>query len=77
MTQTPALKIITSFGGHAVVAELLGLAVSAVYRWDYPKSRGGTGGLIPQRHHAALLKVARERDIAVAPQDFMLIEEAA
>ena len=77
MTQTPAFKIITSFGGHAAVAGIAGVAMSAVYKWDYPKARGGTGGLVPQRHHAALLKAARERGIAVLPQDFIFNAEAA
>src|SRR5216683_2087953 len=59
----PATAIIRKLGGEAKVAGIAGTALSAPYRWQHEKSRGGTGGLIPQAHHRRLL---RERG---TPQD--------
>jgi hypothetical protein len=70
MAKSPAEIVIEKFGGHAVIAEVLGVSVSRVYRWTYPESRGGTGGLIPQKHQAPLLNAAREKQIELAPVDF-------
>lgn len=45
--------------------------LSRVYRWMYPPERGGTGGLIPQKHHRALLDYARSKRIDLAAEDFL------
>jgi leucyl aminopeptidase len=39
---------------------LLGLDRSAVHRWALPKSRGGSGGLVPAKHHQRLLALATD-----------------
>src|SRR5262245_4864601 len=44
----PAATIIRRLGGAAIVAAVVGTAVTAPYRWQYPRARGGTGGVIPQ-----------------------------
>jgi hypothetical protein len=67
---TPAELVIGKFGGHARVAEILGVDVSRVHRWTYPKERGGTGGFIPQRHQTRLLDEARLEGLDLAPADF-------
>jgi hypothetical protein len=67
---TPAEIIIEKFGGHARIAEILGVDVSRVYRWTYPEDRGGTGGLIPQKHQSKLLAEARSLGIGLTPADF-------
>lgn len=67
---TPAELIIGKFGGHSKIAEVLGVDVSRVYRWTYPEDRGGTGGLIPQKHQVRLLEAAPELGIELAPADF-------
>jgi hypothetical protein len=54
----PATTIIKKLGGEAKVAGIVGTALSAPYRWQHEKSRGGTGGLIPQAHHRRLLDYA-------------------
>ena len=46
----PAAAIIKKLGGEAKVAGIAGTALSAPYRCQHEKSRGGTGGLIPQPH---------------------------
>lgn len=66
-----AERIIHKLGGHVVVASVLKIDVSQVYRWTYPKGkRGGTGGLIPAVHHQALLNYAVKNGIALTPYDF-------
>lgn len=51
---TQARKIIDALGGAQKTAELLGYTPATVYRWTYPKSRGGTDGLLPS---AAVRKI--------------------
>lgn len=73
---TPANRIIAKFGGHAAVAEMLGLNVSSVHRWTYSKADGGTGGSIPMRHIESLLSKAKERRIKLKLSDFFEKEAA-
>jgi hypothetical protein len=67
----PARSIITKLGGETAVAHICGTALSAPYRWQYPRERGGTGGLIPQRHHRALMDYAQARCIPLAAEEFL------
>ena len=53
----PASIIIARLGGEATVASVTGTAYTAPYRWQAVRAKGGTGGLIPQRHHRRLLDV--------------------
>lgn len=68
--QTSASRIIEKCGGHEAVAAMAGVHVTRVFRWTYPKERGGTGGIIPHRHQQTLLCKAREQGIALDPADF-------
>jgi transposase len=65
----PARTIIDKIGIDKV-AEITGKHVSRVYRWMYPKERGGTGGLIPQSDAPALLRHAQANGIDLTPGDF-------
>lgn len=65
-----AKHVIEKCGGHRVVAEMLGIHVSRVYRFTHPKERGGTGGTIPSRHQVTLLREAGRRGIVLSPADF-------
>ena len=73
----PARSIIETLGGEAEVSRITGTAYTAPYRWQHPKGRGGSGGLIPQRHHAALLAHARAHGIALTAEDFLARADAA
>jgi hypothetical protein len=73
----PAKTIIEKLGGEAAVSKITGTAYTAPYRWQQPRSKGGTGGLIPQRHHPGLLSYARDNQIDLSPADFLPSEEAA
>ena len=67
----PARTIIRLLGGEKVVSEITGTAYTAPYRWQHDRTRGGTGGLIPQRHHPKLLDHARAQGIELGAQDFL------
>jgi len=42
-----AKRIIRKFGGARRLAKLLGYEPSRVYKWTYPRDKGGTDGLVP------------------------------
>jgi hypothetical protein len=67
---SPAERVIDKCGGVAVVAELAGVHVSRVHRWTYPKSRGGSNGIIPSANQQRILDAARARGIDLSPDDF-------
>lgn len=67
---TVADHVIEKCGGHKVVAEWLNLNISSVYRFTYPRSKGGTDGLIPAEHQTPLILKAREKGVDLKPEDF-------
>lgn len=70
-TVDPAATVLARFGGSGPLAQLLRLDRSAVHRWALPKQRGGSGGLIPARHHQRLLTLAAEQGIALTAADLI------
>jgi len=72
---SPAQRIIEKCGGVTRTAELVGRSESWVYRWTYPRERGGTGGLVPRQAQFALLDAARDGKVDIQPADFF--QEAA
>jgi hypothetical protein len=72
----PATNVIEKVGGVAVMAEITGVHRTRVYGWMRPKDSGGTDGLIPQKHHPAILAFAREKAIAISAEDFLPIQAA-
>ena len=73
----PATFIIDRCGGVSRVAKVLGLDVSRIVRFRMPREKGGTGGLIPAKHQAALLQHAKDAGIDLTPADFFVTEDAA
>jgi hypothetical protein len=67
----PARTVIKRLGGEAKVAEVTDTAYTAPYRWQHPKDKGGTGGLIPQKYHRALLAYALVNNIPLSAEDFL------
>ena len=67
----PASSIIARLGGEKVVSEITGKAYTAPYRWQHAVEKGGTGGLIPQKHHRVLLNYAEANGIDLIPADFV------
>jgi len=66
----PARSVIAKAGGVDVVVNVTGKHISRVYRWMYPKDRGGTGGIIPQADAEAILKHAKKHGLDISPADF-------
>ena len=66
----PARTIIERLGGEAAVSRIAGVAITAPYRWQQPKAKGGTGGVIPHWHVQKLLAHAAENKIALSASDF-------
>lgn len=71
--QNIAEKIIAKLGGAPIVAKIIDIDVSQVYRWTYPKQRGGTGGLVPSWHQQPLLDWAKNNNIDLSHADFFEI----
>jgi hypothetical protein len=68
---SPASRVIARLGGEAMVSAVTGTAYTAPYRWQAPRAKGGTGGLIPQRHHRRLLDYARSKGIPLTAEEFL------
>ncbi|MFG1462084.1 hypothetical protein V5F77_04215 [Xanthobacter sp. DSM 24535] len=67
----PASTIIKKLGGEATVSKITGTSAATPYRWQYPKSAKGTGGLIPQPHHPVILAYAQRNGIELTAEDFL------
>ena len=66
----PARSVIAKMGGIEVVAGVTGKSLSRVYRWMYPRQRGGTDGIIPHGDAKRLLEHAKTAGIDLSPADF-------
>lgn len=64
-------KTILDLIGVENAAKVTGKHISRVYRWTYPSSRGGTGGIIPHVEAIKLLAYARENSIDLNEADFL------
>lgn len=67
----PAQTIIHKLGGPTAVAKTLAVHRTRVSSWKRSRASGGTNGLIPQKHHPALLALAREKGIGLNASDFL------
>lgn len=70
-----AEKIIERFGGETRIANALNCDVATIYRWTYPKDKGGTDGLIPSSAMAAVLNAADVLGIDITADDIDPREE--
>lgn len=66
---TQAERVIAKFGGVGPLAEAIGRNPSTVYKWTYPRTEGGTDGLIPASSLRRVLKAAREHGIFISATD--------
>ena len=72
----PARTVLARFGGAGPLSRLLGLDRSAVHRWALPKARGGTGGLLPAKHHQRLLALAIAEGVVLSAADLIGVPDA-
>lgn len=66
----PAKTVIEICGGVQSVAEMVSRHHTRVRRWGYPKSKGGTGGLVPSDMQEVLIIEARKRGLDLQPAHF-------
>lgn len=64
----PARTVIECFrtsdiSGVREVAKITGLDRTSVQKWMWPKTRKGTGGLVPSKYHRVLREEAEQRGI--------------
>lgn len=71
----PASTVLAKIGGVEVASKVTGKHVSRVYRWTYPREKGGTGGVIPHDDATKLLKYAGENSIPLTAADFFMVDE--
>lgn len=64
-TPTQADRVIATFGGARKLAALLDRTPSAIYKWTYPRERGGTAGYIPSSVWPSLYDLARRMGISL------------
>ena len=67
----PAKSIIEAFGGVDAVAKIVGRNRASVFRWTYPKDKGGTSGLIPTECQSVLYNHAVKHKMDLKAEDFM------
>lgn len=67
----PAATIIALLGGLSAVAEAADTSTTTVQRWRLPRTKGGSDGYIPRRHHAALIKRSRRIGVALTHAAFL------
>lgn len=72
-TLEPAYTVIEKLGGKSTVSEQLGLDKSTLSRWCQPKP-DGTGGVIPQRHWAGLMEMARAKRVRITLEELAAVE---
>jgi amino-acid N-acetyltransferase len=70
LSSQQAMRIIAKFGNARRLAEALGCEASAVYRWTYPPSRGGTDGYVPTRAIQKVKDAAVLLGIDLTPEDW-------
>jgi hypothetical protein len=71
---TQAGRIFVKFGGAMRLSEILTQigrprAYATVFRWDYPKEKGGTGGIIPGSAWPSIMLAARFEGIFLSSED--------
>ena len=72
ITESPAEKVITLFGGVRPLARELGRNPSSVVRWRRPKDEGGTGGAVTSAMQVTVLALARARGLPLTADDLIL-----
>jgi amino-acid N-acetyltransferase len=73
-THSQASRLIEKFGGAYKLSKLLGLAgdprtPATIYRWNYPRSRGGSDGIVPSNAWPAIMRAARLEGLVLTSDD--------
>jgi hypothetical protein len=57
--------------GSRRLAELCQRTTDAIRKWDRPRSKGGTGGLVPAEFQARVLRLARAEQLPLTAEDLI------
>lgn len=81
MTESPAKKVITAFGGVRATARRLTeaghkITASGVCRWARPREKRGLGGRVPWDWHRTILRVAEDDGLTLTREDLEPPEDA-
>jgi hypothetical protein len=68
-TATQAGRVIKRFGSAYRLAKITGLSFTTVYRWCYPRSAGGSDGVIPRTALPRVLAAATQNGIVLSAED--------
>jgi len=68
----PAASIIRLLGGPTAIARGIGVHRTRVSNWPRPRTKGGTDGHIPQKHHTAILHLAKNAGIELRPEHLIV-----
>lgn len=72
--KSQADRLIRKFGGARNLMRILKkigepLTAATIYRWAYPKEKGGTGGLIPTRTWPTLFRAAKYAGVFISQEE--------
>lgn len=75
VVRTQAERVIRRFGGPKQLVDAINASggkknLSSIYRWQYPKEKGGTGGVIPTAAWPLILDAAKFAGIVLRQEDF-------
>lgn len=70
-TKTPADRVIAAFKGVRATARVLNISSSTVSRWQKERDEGGTGGRVPTKHQATILRIAGERGLELTAEELI------
>jgi len=68
----PADYVIHAFKGVRATARAIGRHPSSVSRWQVPKNRKGTDGMIPHRAQHLVLEAAQNLELDITPTDLII-----
>lgn len=71
MVASPAARVIEKCGGVDRVAKIVGRTPGSVYKWRWPKEKGGTGGLIPTDAQTKIWDAALRGEVDLTREDFL------
>lgn len=70
-TIRPADYVIQIFGGVRATARAVGRSAPSICKWRQSRSRGGTGGNIPNAAQMRILKIAARLNLDITPSDLI------
>ncbi len=72
--RTSADKIINKFKSPEILARMIDVDLSTIYRWTHTREKNGTGGCIPHTHHEAIVQAAKELGIEIVAEDLICVD---